>query len=885
MNQELNTLNINLISSKEELRNRNRKSFILLTLSFLLPFFIWSIIYVIFGIYPFGNRQIAVSDGWHQYFPFLSDYWQKIHDGKSLFWSWSSIGGDYLAQIGYYLASPFNLIMTLFPFEYYREVITWLIPVKIGLAGLFTSLYLKKAAQKETNLLPIFALFYALCAWICGYCWNVMWVDTFIALPLIMYGLVSFLREDKCIIYIISLAWALLNNFYVGFYVCIFVFLMYLAHSFEERVKMSDFAWKSIKFFGLSLISAGLAAFLLLPAYTALQSTYRSSNDLLPTTVIWYRDLVDVSKSLLAFFPANARNGSINLFSGLLCIPLFGYFISSYKISWRLKTSYTFVLIFILISCNNNILTFIWNAFHYTNGMIARFSFTFSLIFILIGYYSFVKIEEANIVEVPKRNQLRQILIMVIFSFGIILVGSLSEQEGSSLLLNIIWGVCYLTVLALLLILNSKIIKRVLLIVICLLMISEISLTANEGIRRVSYSDRDTYPIHKEGVQSLLRECEEDNSLFYRTELLSNYICNPSSLYGYNGLASFSSTVDVRIGNFIKNIGMISDPGANTYSYRNSSPLYNMIVALKYGIIFSNDVSGLANWDIIATEGEATLLQNPYYLPLGFMVHQDLTKYKPTEENYFENQNNFLKLATNCEENLFDLIDTNYSNHSGYNVTRLNLGKYYYISKNEDSEGKVTFNYTIPADGWYYLYCKIDNCDSFSIAATNEMILYKTLPPKDTFILPLKEYKKGQVVTVSANLSSVAGYATVHLAKLNQDFLKRAHSQLEQEVWTLTTFTETRIKGNVTSTRGGLLYTSIPYNKNWRVYVNGEPTPVKIIDDCMMAVRLGRGEYNIEFRYVNSSFIIGMIISSLSFLLVIFLIIKRIRKGGKALKL
>ena len=35
-------------------------------LSFFLPFFIVGISYAVAGVFPFGDRQILASDGWHQ---------------------------------------------------------------------------------------------------------------------------------------------------------------------------------------------------------------------------------------------------------------------------------------------------------------------------------------------------------------------------------------------------------------------------------------------------------------------------------------------------------------------------------------------------------------------------------------------------------------------------------------------------------------------------------------------------------------------------------------------------------------------------------------------------------------------------------------------------
>ncbi|MCL2401197.1 MAG: YfhO family protein, partial [Oscillospiraceae bacterium] len=68
----------------------------------------------------------------------------------------------------------------------------------------------------------------------------------------------------------------------------------------------------------------------------------------------------------------------------------------------------------------------------------------------------------------------------------------------------------------------------------------------------------------------------------------------------------------------------------------------------------------------------------------------------------------------------------------------------------------------------------------------------------------------------------------------------------------------------------GLLYTSIPHAGNWRAFVNGAETEIVTIDGAMAAIRLTPGEHIVEFRYYNSSFMLGIAVSSAS--LIVFLI-------------
>ena len=93
-----------------------------LALAFLVPFALMFIAFAVAQVSPFGRNQILVTDLWHQYYPFLVDYQDKLTSGGSLLWTWKSGGGtNYLALMAYYLASPLNFFSVLVPPERLRE--------------------------------------------------------------------------------------------------------------------------------------------------------------------------------------------------------------------------------------------------------------------------------------------------------------------------------------------------------------------------------------------------------------------------------------------------------------------------------------------------------------------------------------------------------------------------------------------------------------------------------------------------------------------------------------------------------------------------------------------------------------------------------------------
>lgn len=167
-------------------------------LAFFVPAFIMLVLFIIRGIYPFGDRSFLFSDMYHQYMPFLSEFVHKIKAGEGLFYSYNvGIGSNFLALYVYYLASPFNWLVFLLPEGLIMEFMSYLVILRIGLMGLTFSIYLRKVFGKEDPAALLFSTAYALSGYLAAYNWNVMWLDCLILLPLILLGAERLVREGK----------------------------------------------------------------------------------------------------------------------------------------------------------------------------------------------------------------------------------------------------------------------------------------------------------------------------------------------------------------------------------------------------------------------------------------------------------------------------------------------------------------------------------------------------------------------------------------------------------------------------------------------------------------------------------------------------------------
>ena len=382
-----------------------------LFLAFFIPFIFMLTAFALAKVAPFGENTMFVTDLFHQYFPFLSDYHSKLQSGGSLLWTWASGGGtNYLGLMAYYLASPLNLLSVFFPAEALSSFVTIETCVKIGLAGLFFALFLRITFKKRDISIVAFGIMYALCAFIMGYYWNIIWLDTVALLPLVVAGTFALLREGKFRLYIISLALAVLANYYMGLFVCVFVVLVSVGYTIVEwngwRKTLRDF----FKMLGCSIVSIMISALLTLPAYFALGYSHASNNSFPQNFSVNMGGTADLGGVLsgfgktisntLAFVMPTKKEGLPNVYCGVFVIFLAILFLFCSKIKKRERFYCLGLLVFFMLSFVIRQLDYIWHGFHFPNMLPHRFSFLFSFVLIYMAFRVFTNLDSLRPIAV-----------------------------------------------------------------------------------------------------------------------------------------------------------------------------------------------------------------------------------------------------------------------------------------------------------------------------------------------------------------------------------------------------------------------------------------------------------------------------------------------------
>ena len=138
-----------------------------------------------------------------------------------------------------------------------------------------------------------------------------------------------------------------------------------------------------------------------------------------------------------------------------------------------------------------------------------------------------------------------------------------------------------------------------------------------------------------------------------------------------------------------------------------------------------------------------------------------------------------------------------------------------------------------------------------------------------------------KIVVEGENNSGVAAFMDVYFEP-NDGSYDQWYQQIQQEKFENVLFDRDYISADINLKDERYIFTSIPYDKGWKVYVNGEKVPYEKVNLGFIGLRLGSGNYHLEFRYEIPYLKVGAIISLGSLIILILLSLRNSKKFRKS---
>ena len=800
-------------------------------IAFVIPLIIMTALYIAREIYPFGNNCYLRSDMYHQYAPFFSELWNKLRHGESLTYSWDiGMGTNFTALYAYYLASPSNWFIVLFPQKYMIEIMNVIIILKLCLSSLTFTYYISKHFNTRKCTIALFGMFYALSGFVAAYSWNIMWLDCLVLLPLIILGLERLVNENRCFLYCITLGLCIYTNYYIAIMVCISVVLYFivLMAAYKGTRRPVIYVKKFLNFAIYSLLAGGLAACLLLPEFYAF--TLSASNNIeFPKKLSLYFSILNMVTRHLINVPVHlGLDHYPNIYCSVAVLLLFPLYVMDKKVDLREKIGKSALVLIFLTAFNLNIPNFIWHGFHFPNSLPCRQSFIYVFFLLAMCYEALSHL---------KSMTTKQLGCALWIAIGILLFIEqvFTVDETYDFTIVYISG-AFILVYALIMLIHLKHEFKVPVIIFIAFSLCIIECTINMDSTGIGTTSRSSYLLDYDAVKTVTQTVADDDSSFYRMDKkFGSRSNNDGAWHNYHSISTFSSTSNGAMEKFFGELGF--EHSFNAYKYNGATLVTESLFSVKYAI--SNRILTESPLRSYYTGSDGGFIyKNNYTLPIGFMTYNDPYGWEADSANDagIENQNSLIKNLTGIS-NVFTLTYENATDAS-FEVKPVKAGHLYMIVRNT-------------------------SCDTVTATINSSEYTYKDLKKGGT-IIDLGYATPDDIIVISGDTSMNASVYTLESSRFIEAF-----NILNNNSLNVSEFTNNKITGTVNASKDATLICSIPYDKGWSVYIDGKKAETNDIYGALISVNVPAGEHTVTLKYMPVNFILGCIITSLCIIILI----------------
>ena len=898
--------------------HKKRQTVGLYLAAFFLPVIVLSGVYVALGIFPFGEKSLLTVDLNNQYIHMLL-YCKEMLQGKA---SWlytfaTPLGSSMQGISAYYLMSPFNLLLFLFPNSEIASGILLITLLKTGMGSLFFAVMCRIMDRKAHAMgTLLFSCSFALMAYSVVYQQNIMWLDSVMLLPLVAAGIYRIRQNRQPFLYMISLALTLLFNYYIGYMICIFsvLFFAYLFVTGEARVGRQNgmsgvgnaVAAKGVffreqggagegmmvtlRFAVASLLGGGLAMCLLIPTFRSLAGGKMGFDpeDLIRQLFVPRFHWSDFFVRLLpgSFTAADLVDGLPNVFCGTLALFFAVCFFLNRRFSVREKTAAFLLLLFLYLSGLSNGLYMFWHGFNHTNWFPDRHSFVWSFFLLFVGLQGFKGLFETGtrgggphdtafgdgrlnadgqndpgLHEAGGKAGRIQVVIAAVLLAGL----ALWMWSKHFPFMNRYAYLLFFAVLA------GGVLtgffapgKRMGAAAVILLVLGIVDLSGNayltlSRMNYKSYREFSTYYAKTEPAVAYVKDL--DPGLYRMEKTFHKKECEPMT-FAYRGLSHYSSAAALSTLSFLEHMGFTF---ANTWAVYNKGSTYaaDSLLGVKY--ILSKDALG-EPYRLLDRVNKIGIYENPYALPLGFAVSEQALSFAEDGQDRVRFQNELFKsLSPAVNAEILRPVDADMMLH---NLIPSEEEPGIYLRENPEEEARIEFTMTAPSDDPLFAFLYVNEQIPVTLSVNGED-LGAYLNIYDHNVIRLGSYRAGEKVVLRVTLQKdTVNLTDAQFFRQDMQTFAAYYDDLSANAFAGNAGSDDRISGEIETTADKpYILLTLPKEEGWTVYVDGARADIEQAAGILMAVKTEPGRHFVELRFVPPGLILGIVLSVVSLLL------------------
>ena len=830
----------------------------------LLVLGIFLILFLIKGIYPFGNNSLIWGDMHDQITAFYYHFYDSVYGTKSLFVDFTTSGGvNFFGIFAYYLISPFTLLVLLFPRTDIYLAISLIIVLKFVVASI-TCLYFLRTYYK--NMPSILSTLLAIIYTFSGYSLMMYqitpWMDIVYMFPLLMIGLKKLLDLEKPIYYIITLTLCLIFSFYLTGMVLIFIFLVSLIYILVYKDSKED-RKKIITSLGLSTLLSGLmSSFVVIPSYLQISVSYRMGfkmNELL-----------------------NSRFGPI---TDKLCMMMFGAIVyvglvllfKEYKNNKKFLKFYIPTLLILLVPFIVEPVNKVW---HFGSYASFPYRFGFITVFLLIvgaaQYFNTIKLD-----EIKEKFDIKKIITIAITGISCLCMIFLAYRYHNqfqtaiyklSLSFNhrliIISGIFFLIAFISTFVvykLNKKVNKFSLILIF---IISLGYIITNSYI----YIGMDRYqkPLMSqyEILNKISKDYKKDDYFRIKSDVL-NLVMNNGMVTKYHNLDHFTSLTDKNNLESLRKLGF-SSMWVKTYS-RGSNIFIDTLLGNKY--LITEKETNNPYYKLVKKYDTVYFYELDYDISYGFLIDENDTIFD--KNNSFEVSNSLYKNILDVEDNLFEI-------EKGFSLANIkitgendNIKTYEVIDENYPAYFEKELVVTGKKEVYFEITSDLDNTknrilnDAFNLYINDKLFLKDAFMEPYNGVIYLGTYEDE---TINIRLDAVKNVKFDDLVIGMMDSNKYEEFLNTYKIDTDVKFRENTVSIKVDSNEEKILFLPIGYSDSYKATNNGKKIDIIKLYDNYMGIKLNKGSNDIKLTYIPAGFKLFRIVSIISLIITLVIL-------------
>lgn len=821
-----------------------------------------SILFTLLLVYVFSNRSIQVFhyDMIEQYVRFIERGYDLIRSPGVEWWDFNHFLGASIFSYGYYfLFSPFWLLFAMLPSkELIPSAMLWVNVFKLWILFLSSTYYASKLTSDRLARF-IGASIITFGGFTLAYYQYGFYTDALIFLPLVLVGVEQYLKHQKALVLVISVAILACVNLYLFIVFTAYVFLYALFRSlvlngFSLKIQVKT----ALRFIGFYSLGLGLSAVLFWPNLSLILSSSRIQS----STQNWLIDFPVLFRYVTSWIMPVVDRNDFNPFIQYQASNSYGYSGGSAVYSlilsplfltqvWVLKASREKYLIQVFYGLLFLIALFPPLYFFLQGNSDTRWM----LMFILLNAYTLM------FLFTHRKEFKASILFITALGIGFVLAGSyiLSLRMGFQET-RIYFDIAKRNIIVLAIIVGLYLVSVILLkkekyktVIYAITIVLEIALILGNiffnPLKSISMTPKqfDENSVHDLNVINAIKELDNGN---YRIEMIQESGYNDPQSKDYMGLTFYSSVYNFEVDSYIQN--HLSSAGGWLVGNNTGKWLVKNLLGSKYWV---------------------TDMAKPYSVPYGY---EAISAVKQDDLTYLVFKNSYAApmLYTQSET----LSYSTWATLSALDKSRAMMQA---VVVEDSSQSSMNFNDSVQTLAQFHEEISY----TFDQSQKNKVIVVE-FPRSEEVTIEL--FDKGTQVKKFysyepqySSLYSEVDFDTivVHVTNLwgvpEEEFnntLSIQDPQLDMDVWykqiTQNPFNLTlgvnQFTASGTAHQDEWVVTSIAYDPDWSVFVNGLKVKVEKVNGGFIGFQVPKGEVTIEAHYFPQALYVGGLISLIS---------------------